>query len=194
MRADPSNHGDDAAQPGADEKDDRNQEILPCLVQRASLPRSKINADRLHSVADVPDTHCARVRIAVNIPKCLNLHRAGKRGQDVGDWVEKIVDREKPDDRQQADFDREHDMTPIEYAVELDTGAKLIRDDNAGTERGNREKVPDRAAEISGEKMMTHEDEISSQRIRENSSSNEIRVRVLKPAGECQRDHDCGCI
>ena len=85
-------------------------------------------------------------------------------------------------------------MTPIEYAVELDTGAKLIRDDNAGTERGNREKVPDRAAEISGEKMMTHEDEISSQRIRENSSSNEIRVRVLKPAGERQRDHDSGRI
>ena len=152
MRADPSNHGDDAAQPDADEKDDRNQEILPCLVQCASLPRSKINADCLHPVADVPDTHCARVRIAVNVPKCLNLHCAGKRGQDVGDWVEKIVDREKSDDRQQTNFGRKHNMTPIEYAVELDTGAKLVRDDNAGTERGNWEKVPDRATEISGKK------------------------------------------
>ena len=174
MRGKPLRNGNDASQSCPNEEDDRNQEILPCLIQGAPLPCPEIDAECFHPAADVPDTHRTRVCITVNISKCLNLHCARERGQNIGDWVKKIADRKEPDDRQQTDFGCENDMAPVEGSVGTAMGVDLVRDDNAESERNNRKKVADRAAEIPCEKMVPHENEIPGQRVRENFSSHEI--------------------
>lgn len=65
-------------------------------------------------------------------------------------------------------------MAPVEGSVGTAMGVDLVRDDNAESERNNRKKVTDRAAEIPCEKMVPHENEIPGQRVRENFSSHEI--------------------
>ena len=118
----------------------------------------------------------------VDFSKGLNLHRAGKRNQRVGDYVARVG--EKADCEEQGDFREKNALPPMEKTSFRKEIPNPFACRDAESESDERNQVTHNRRAVPFENSIAEQDDVSRLRIGEYFAAQKVGIRVLQSSGK----------
>ena len=145
-----------------------------------------IPAKHLRGAPHISDTHRGCAGDSPELPEAVNLHRTGKRQQNISRGIHGM--RQKSRRHQKYDFYKKDDLSPVKQAVFFIQLTYPLRHIHASDKCQNGKQIPYGALPVSCRQVLSQQHDIACLGIGKYLSSAIIRVSVLESSGQSQNN------